>query len=147
MAAGISGSHHLPPARLRDHVLGFEAVSGRAQRFVGGARVVKNVTGYDLPKLMAGSWRLAVLTQLTLKVMPLPRATATIALHRTRRSARRCGDGGGNALRPSKQRRRLICRHRRRSPQHLEGFAASVAARCTMLRALLPNLARLSSCR
>ena len=56
---------------MRDHLLGFKAVSGRGEAFVGGAKVVKNVTGYDLPKVIAGSWgRLAALTEVTLKVLP-----------------------------------------------------------------------------
>jgi len=63
----------------RDHLLGFTAISGRGESFVGGAKVVKNVTGYDLPKLMAGSWgRLGAMTELTLKVLPAPRLTVTL---------------------------------------------------------------------
>jgi glycolate oxidase FAD binding subunit len=79
IAAGVSGSRRLSAGAVRDHLLGFEAVSGRGERFVAGGRVVKNVTGYDLPKLMAGSWgQLAVLTQVTLKVLPKPRTSATV---------------------------------------------------------------------
>jgi glycolate oxidase FAD binding subunit len=56
-------------------------VSGRGEAFKGGAAVVKNVTGFDLPKLMAGSWgTLAVLTSLTLRVLPRPRAEKTLLL-------------------------------------------------------------------
>jgi glycolate oxidase FAD binding subunit len=81
IAAGVSGSRRVSAGAVRDHFLGFEAVSGRGERFVGGARVVKNVTGYDLPKLMAGSWgQLVALTQVTLKVLPKPREAATLAL-------------------------------------------------------------------
>lgn len=79
VAAGISGSQRLTQGAARDHLLGFAAVSGRGESFVGGAKVVKNVTGYDLPKLLAGSWgRLAVLTELTLKVLPRPAASLTV---------------------------------------------------------------------
>ena len=78
IAAGVAGPRRLTKGAARDHLLGFEAVSGRGERFVGGAKVVKNVTGYDLPKLMAGSWgRLAALTQVTLKVLPRPRVQQT----------------------------------------------------------------------
>jgi len=71
IAAGVAGPRRLSQGAARDHLLGFEAVSGRGERFVGGGKVVKNVTGYDLPKLMTGSWgRLAALTQVTLKVLP-----------------------------------------------------------------------------
>jgi len=66
---------------VRDHVLGFKAVSGRGESFKGGGRVVKNVTGYDLPKLMAGSWgTLAVLGEVTLKVLPRPETEASLVL-------------------------------------------------------------------
>src|SRR6185369_11808065 len=65
----------------RDHLLGFEAVSGRGEMFKAGGKVVKNVTGYDLMKLMAGSWgTLAILTELTLKVLPAPRTELTLML-------------------------------------------------------------------
>ena len=73
IAAGVSGSRRLSRGAARDHLLGFKAVSGRGEVFVGGGKVVKNVTGYDLCKLVAGSWgRLAALTEVTLKVLPRP---------------------------------------------------------------------------
>jgi glycolate oxidase FAD binding subunit len=79
VAAGVSGSQRLGQGSARDHLLGFTAVSGRGERFIGGAKVVKNVTGYDLPKVMAGSWgRLGFITELTLKVLPAPRVRATM---------------------------------------------------------------------
>lgn len=78
VAAGVSGSRRVSAGGVRDHLLGFTAVSGRGERFVAGAKVVKNVTGYDLPKLACGSWgRLVALTEVTLKVLPRPRDTAT----------------------------------------------------------------------
>jgi glycolate oxidase FAD binding subunit len=78
IAAGIAGSRRLSCGGARDHLLGFVAVSGRGERVVGGAKVVKNVTGYDLPKLLAGSWgRLAALTEVTLKVLPHPHESVT----------------------------------------------------------------------
>lgn len=79
IAANVAGSRRLTRGSARDHFLGFEAVSGRGEHFVAGGKVVKNVTGYDLPKLLAGSWgQLAALTQITVKVMPLPRAQKTL---------------------------------------------------------------------
>jgi len=78
IAAGVAGPLRLSQGAARDHLLGFEAVSGRGERFVGGGKVVKNVTGYDLPKLMVASWgRLAALTQVTLKVLPGPTTQLT----------------------------------------------------------------------
>ncbi|MBI1360190.1 MAG: glycolate oxidase subunit GlcE [Alphaproteobacteria bacterium] len=81
VGAGIAGSRRLSAGNVRDHVLGFSAVSGRGDIFKAGGRVVKNVTGYDVSKVMAGSWgRLALLTEITLKVLPRPRETLTLAL-------------------------------------------------------------------
>src|SRR3546814_6929578 len=56
MAAGVAGSRRVTAGSARDHLLGFTAVSGRGEIFVAGGKVVKNVTGYDLPKQKAGSW-------------------------------------------------------------------------------------------
>ena len=61
-------------------------MSGRGEAFKAGGRVVKNVTGYDLAKLMAGSYgTLAALTEVTVKVLPCPEATRTLVRHRPRR--------------------------------------------------------------
>ncbi len=80
VAAGVSGSRRVSRGAVRDHLLGFKAVSGRGEAFVGGAKVVKNVTGYDLPKLAAGSWgRLFALTEVTLKALPRPPEQLTLA--------------------------------------------------------------------
>jgi glycolate oxidase FAD binding subunit len=81
VSAGVSGSRRLSRGPVRDHLLGFKAVSGRGEAFVGGAKVVKNVTGYDLPKVIAGSWgRLAALTEVTLKVLPRGPVSLTLAV-------------------------------------------------------------------
>ncbi len=71
VAAGLSGPRRLKAGAVRDHVLGVTAVSGRGEIFRAGGRVVKNVTGYDLSKGLVGSFgTLAVLTEITVKVMP-----------------------------------------------------------------------------
>ena len=81
LAANLAGPRRLKAGSARDHVLGVEAVSGRGEAFKSGGRVVKNVTGYDLSKAMAGSWgTLAVLTKVTFKVLPAAETEATLLL-------------------------------------------------------------------
>ena len=79
IAAGLSGPRRIKDGSARDHLLGFHAVSGAAEVFKSGGRVVKNVTGFDLSKLMAGSFgTLAVMTDVTIKVVPRPEKTRTV---------------------------------------------------------------------
>lgn len=79
VATGLSGPRRPRAGAVRDHVLGIAAVSGRGEAFVGGGKVVKNVTGYDIPKLMTGSYgTLAVLTEITIKVLPAPEEARTL---------------------------------------------------------------------
>jgi len=79
IAANVSGPRRLSSGAARDHILGFTAVSGRGETLKCGGAVVKNVTGFDLPKLMAGSFgTLAVLISLTLRVLPRARAETTL---------------------------------------------------------------------
>jgi glycolate oxidase FAD binding subunit len=81
VAANLAGSKRLKHGAARDHVLGMEAISGRGEIFKSGGRVVKNVTGYDLPRTLTGSWgTLAVATCLTLKVLPRAETEATFLL-------------------------------------------------------------------
>lgn len=81
IAAGLAGPRRIKAGGVRDHLLGAHAVSGFGESFKTGGRVVKNVTGYDLCKLLAGSWgTLAVMTEVTLKVMPRPEAERTLVL-------------------------------------------------------------------
>jgi glycolate oxidase FAD binding subunit len=81
IAGNFAGPRRIKVGSVRDHLLGFAAVSGRGEEFKSGSRVMKNVTGYDLSKLMAGSWgTLAVLAQATFKVLPAPETEATVML-------------------------------------------------------------------
>ena len=81
IGAGLAGSRRIKAGGARDHLLGAHAVSGFGDSFKAGGRVVKNVTGYDLCKLLAGSWgTLAVMTEVTLKVMPRPESERTLVL-------------------------------------------------------------------
>lgn len=81
LAANLAGPRRLKAGAARDHILGVYAVSGRGEAFKSGGRVVKNVTGYDLSKGLAGSWgTLAVVTDLTFKVLPAAETEITLAL-------------------------------------------------------------------
>jgi glycolate oxidase FAD binding subunit len=141
VAAGVAGSRRVSAGAARDHLLGFKGVSGRGEAFVAGAKVVKNVTGYDLPKLICGSWgRLVALTEVTLKVLPRGREQTTLMIeglspeqaHKIMARAMAshadvsaaahipAGVGGPYAL----------------TGLRLEGFGPSVAARSAMLTAL-----------
>jgi len=71
IAAAVAGPRRFAAGAARDHLLGVSAVNGKGERFKTGGRVVKNVTGYDLPKLAAGSFgTLFVMTEVTLRAIP-----------------------------------------------------------------------------
>lgn len=81
LACGLAGPRRVSAGGARDHLLGAQLVTGKGERIRAGSRVVKNVTGYDLPKLMCGSYgTLAAMTQVTLKVLPAAEATRTVLL-------------------------------------------------------------------
>jgi len=136
IAAGVAGPARLSRGGARDHLLGFTAVSGRGETFVAGAKVVKNVTGYDLPKLMAGSWgRLAALTEVTLKVLPAPRTRLTLAMRGLDATSAVAGIARalGSAAEVTAAAHLPDWRGEAVTALRLDGFAESVAARAAML--------------
>jgi glycolate oxidase FAD binding subunit len=81
LAANVSGPRRIRAGAARDHFLGVVAVSGRGETFKSGGRVVKNVTGFDLCKLLAGSWgTLGIFAEVTLKVLPQAKSEATLVM-------------------------------------------------------------------
>jgi glycolate oxidase FAD binding subunit len=138
LASNAGGPRRLSAGAARDHFLGFRAVSGRGEAFKAGGKVVKNVTGFDLSKVMAGSWgTLAVLTEVSVKVLPRPPFTATLVLldldatSACAAMARACASPApitGAAHLPADGGRTLL---------RLEGFEPSVKVRIEALRTLL----------
>jgi len=150
-AAGVSGSGRLSAGALRDHLLGFRAVSGRGEIFVAGGKVVKNVTGFDLSKLAVQSWgRLFAITELTFKVLPRPPEQLTLVLpglddgHAVRAMSRAMGaqaEVAAAAHFPAAARdgeRTTIFR--------LQGFGPSVSARRALLADQLGEFGTMRAC-
>lgn len=79
LATNLAGPRRIKSGAARDHFLGFTAVSGRGETFKSGGRVVKNVTGYDLCKVLAGSYgTLAAMTDVTIKTLPRAETEETV---------------------------------------------------------------------
>src|SRR5450432_3707830 len=153
LAANLSGPRRIRAGAARDHFLGLEAVTGRGELMKAGGRVVKNVTGYDLAKLMAGSWgTLAVLTEVTIKLLPAARTELTLLFFGL--DDARAGEAMTRALNAPVEvsgAAHLPQRTAARAPLkgemavtalRLEGFAASVAARADHLALALKDFGR-----
>ena len=114
VATNLSGPRRVAWGAMRDHVMGVRAVTGRGEIIHSGGRVLKNVTGLDLCKLLTGSHgTLGVMTEITLKVLPAPEAVGTIVIPGLE-AEKACGSvigGTGFALR-GLRRRLSACRSR-----------------------------------
>ena len=89
VAAGLSGPARASVGSLRDYVLGVQIINGRGELLSFGGQVMKNVAGYDVSRLMAGSLgTLAVIAEVSLKVLPLPPAERTLLFELSETSAR-----------------------------------------------------------
>jgi glycolate oxidase FAD binding subunit len=147
IAAGISGPRRFSAGAPRDHLLGFRAIDGRGEPFRAGGKVVKNVTGYDLPKLAAGSFgTLFVITEMTLRAVPCGSASAFVvmrelepahALGLLRRASASAADPTGLAFVPALTAQALTGQSSTLALFRLEGEAAGVDARAMELRRLL----------
>ncbi|HEX6980278.1 MAG TPA: glycolate oxidase subunit GlcE [Alphaproteobacteria bacterium] len=152
VACNLSGPRRVKMGAARDHVLGFTGVSGRGESFKAGGKVVKNVTGYDLGKLLTGSFgTLAVMDEITLKVLPAPAKTRTVIVYGLddATAAAAMADAlnspfevSGAAHLPAAVARRSGVDYVRRTGEavtalRVEGTGISVTARCAGLKSLL----------
>jgi glycolate oxidase FAD binding subunit len=155
LAANLSGPRRIKAGAARDHFLGFAAVSGRAESFKSGGRVVKNVTGYDLCKLMAGSWgTLAAMTDVTVKVLPRAETEATLlvlalddakATQAMSAAMNSPNDVSGAAHLPAPVARRVTGTDRAVTALRIEGVAPSVTHRMHSLEVLLKSFGALAT--
>ena len=100
VAAGLSGPARASVGAVRDYVLGVSLINGKAEPLTFGGQVMKNVAGYDVSRLMAGSWgTLGLLTEVSLKVLPVAPAEATLRFECDQAEAlRRLHAWGGQPL-------------------------------------------------
>ena len=81
VSCNFAGSRRFKVGSVRDHILGFQGINGKGEIIKSGGTVVKNVTGYDLSKLITGSFgTLTILTELSIKVLPKPEMSKTLVI-------------------------------------------------------------------
>ena len=155
IACNISGPRRIKAGAARDHILGVRAVSGRGEVFKSGGRVVKNVTGYDMSKLLTGSHgTLGVMTEITLKVLPAAEKVRTLlvlglddgaGIEALTRALHSPNDVSGTAHLPANAAATSAVSYVREAGSsvtavRVEGSEPSVEARCRSLREELTRL-------
>ena len=100
VAAGLSGPSRAAAGAVRDHVLGLTLLNGKAELLSFGGQVMKNVAGYDVSRIIAGSMGvLGAICEVSLKVLPVPAATATLRFEMDQASAlQRLNEWAGRPL-------------------------------------------------
>jgi glycolate oxidase FAD binding subunit len=158
IACNLAGPRRVKSGAARDHFLGTIAVSGRGEVFKAGGKVVKNVTGYDLCKLLAGSFgTLAAMAEVSVKVMPAPAKSRTVllfnltpveAIQVLSDALNSAYEVSGAAYLPPLVAARSQCDYVQRAGTsvtcfRVEGTPVSVEARCQALCASVSHLATL----
>lgn len=149
IACNLAGPRRVKAGAARDHILGIEAVTGRGELVKSGGRVVKNVTGYDLSKLLTGSFgTLAALTEITIKVLPSPESVETIivrgldeteAVRAMSQALNSSHEVSAAAYVPASLTAAFAESGDTLTAIRIEGFEPSVAARSTALQELLSS--------
>lgn len=131
VAAGLSGPARASVGAVRDYLLGVVVLNGRAELLTFGGQVMKNVAGYDVSRLMAGAWgTLGLLTEVSLKVLPVAPGEATLRFECNQADAlRRLHAWGGQPL-PLNASRWAGDAHTGTLQVRLRGAVAAVEAAC-----------------
>lgn len=143
VAANVSGPRRIAVGACRDFLLGVRFVDGAGTILKNGGRVMKNVTGYDLVKLMAGSYgTLGVLSEVSFKVLPKPDFEATLTLHDL--DARKAVEAMARALGTPFEVTGLA-HQGAATVLRLEGFEASVRYRMSALKDTLAGFGEITT--
>jgi glycolate oxidase FAD binding subunit len=134
VAAGLSGPARASVGAVRDYVLGAQLLNGRGELLTFGGQVMKNVAGYDVSRVLAGSLGvLGLITEVSLKVLPVPPAEATLVFDCHQADALRLLNGWGGQPLPLNASRWTHEQGRGRLWLRLRGATAAVAAACIHL--------------
>lgn len=130
VAAGLSGPRRMAAGAVRDYMLGVKIIDGRAEVLSFGGQVMKNVAGYDVSRLLAGSLgTLGLILEVSLKVLPLPVREASVRFALGETEALKClNEWGGQPLPVS-----ASAWHRGELVVRLSGADAAVASARTRL--------------